>query len=124
MKKINYYDVFDTYNGKPHETWKIIVSLLNNKNSFNFTLDKIKVNEIVCDESKVMAENFNTFLCSIGRNLAPTNNSNTGYKTTINQFLTNRAYASIFLGPVDQADVVQAINSLNFSKLVGMMISR
>ena len=62
-----------------------------------------------------MAENFNTFFCSIIRSLATKSNSSTKiskyYKKSV---FTHRAYASIFLEPVDKAEVVQTINSLNF----------
>ena len=66
-----------------------------------------------------MAKHYNTFFCSIRCNLALRNISNTVNRTTINQFLTNRANASLCLEPVDEAEVVQTIKSLNFSKSVG-----
>ena len=60
-----------------------------------------------------MAEHFNIFLCNIRHTLVPKNNFYR--RNTINQFLTNIAYASIFLEP----EVVQTINSLNYSNSVG-----
>ena len=69
-KKLYFYEVFNKYNGKPFEMWKDVNSLLSDKKSTNSTLDKIKVNEIVFYEPKIIAGHFNTFFYSIGCNLA------------------------------------------------------
>jgi len=118
LAKKNYFSTeFDkTSTGNVRETWKIINSLIHKRPS-NSIPDKIIVDNKTIDNTKEIAEKFNTYFCNVESKLQKKIDKNPN--DDVSTFLNNPVEQTIFLSPVLPVEIVKIINSFANKKLCG-----
>ena len=110
--------MFDKHKSNPRKTWQMIKSLLPNAKDSSPTINKIVVNKTEINDAASIANHFNTYFSSVGKNLAikfSEQNDADHYK-----FLGKRVSNSVYLEPTSPQEVFKEINSLNLNKSPGL----
>ena len=102
-----------------HEgTWQMIKSLLSNAKDSSPIINKIVVNKTEINNAASIANHFNTYFLSVGKNLAMKffeQNDKHHHK-----FLGKRISNPIYLEPTSPQEVYKEFNSLNLKKSPGL----
>jgi hypothetical protein len=107
--EINYYSSkFKSNIGDYRQTWKLINTIIN-PNQNPPKIDKIKENNIIIDDPKIIADNFNTYFTNIGPKLAATIPLTQG---DIYNTLGPSKISSITFFPCDRHEINKIINNI------------
>ena len=110
--------MFDKHKSNSRKTWQMIKSLFPNAKDSSPTINKIVVNKTEINDATSIANQFNTYLSSVGKNLAMKfSEQNDTYH---HKFLGKRISNSIYLEPTSSQEVFKEINSLNLNKSPGL----
>ena len=69
-KKTYFNKMFDKHKSNPRKTWQMIKSLLPNAKDSSPTINKIVVNKTEINDAASIANHFNTYFSSVGKNFA------------------------------------------------------
>ena len=114
--------MFDKHKSNPRKTWQMIKSLLPNAKDSSPIINKIVVNKTEINDAASIANHFNTYFSSVGKNLAMkfSELNDTDYL----KFLGKRVSNSIYLEPTSPQEVFKEINSLNLNKFIQFIESQ
>ena len=110
--------MFDKHKSNPRKTWQMIKSLLPNAKDSSPTINKIVLNKTEINDTASIANQFNTYFSSVGKNLAMKFSEQND--TDHHKFLGKRISNSIYLEPTSPQEVFKEINSLNLNKSPGL----
>ena len=108
----------DKHKSNPRKTWQMIKSLLPNAKDSSPTINKIVVNKTKINDAAYIANQFNTYFSSVGKNLAMkfSEQNDTDHYKFLGKMISN----SIYLEPTSPQEVFKEINSLNLNKSSGL----
>ena len=109
-KKLYYTSKFDECQKDTRKVWNAIRSTLPNSKPIKDTPDSLVTDRGTTSDYQNIADEFNTFFCSIGPNLA-NNFSNTSFKS-FSTYLNKRVSSSIYLNIPNRTEIFNAIYSL------------
>ena len=117
-KKTYFNKMFDEHKSNPQKTWQRIKSLLPNAKDSSPTINKIVVNKTEINDAASIANQFNIYFSSVGKNLAMKFSKLND--TDHHKFLGKRVSNSIYLEPTSPQEVVKEINLLNLNSSPGL----
>ena len=117
-KKIYFNKMLDKHKCNPRKTWQMIKSLLPNAKDLSPTINKIVVNKTEINDAASIANQFNTYFSSVGKNLAIKFSEQKG--ADHHKFFGKRVSNSIHLEPTSPQEVFKEINSLDLNKSPGL----
>ena len=119
-EKRYYLDKFTLIKDNMRDTWKLINNVLNDTigSGYKSSVAKIKHNNIVLDDPKIIAEKFNEFFINIGPNLAK--NIPLLPNKSIKDTLPEPNKNSMFLAPCTPTEIINLGKTLKNSKGVGL----
>ena len=116
IEKRNYYtNQLNLYQHDVKNTWKIIKNAMNTFEN-NSALTKVKCNDIIGEEPVDIADTFNSYFSSIGKELAHKIAPST---KQFQDFLGDPNPKSIFLSPVSKNEILEIVNNLKDKKSAG-----
>ena len=115
-KKFFYVDLFEEcfIHNNPRKIWSTINSLLHTKSDNPSTPFKLLINDIVVNNPVELADCFNHHFSEVRTKLA--NNLPPSSVCTVNDYLTERVFSTIFLEPVASDEITNIINDLKTNK--------
>ena len=116
IEKRNYYtNQLNLYQHDIKNTWKIIKNAMNTFEN-NSTLTKVKWNDIISEEPVDIADTFNSYFSSIGKELAHKIAPST---KQFQDFLGVPNPNSIFFSPVNKNEILDIVSYLKDKKSAG-----
>jgi len=119
-EKKYYFDKFNLVKDNIRDTWKLINNVLNDTvgTGQKPNVTKIKHNDVIIEDQKIIADKFNDYFVNIGQNLAKNipNIANKSIKDTLPE--PNKY--SMFLTPCTADEITNTVKSLKNSKGIGV----
>ena len=115
-KKLHMQNYFMANSRNMRKTWLGIKSIINVKNTCNFTPSHIVKNGVAFTEPKSIANRFNEFFSTIGNKVQDKVYSD---HVSFENFLNNPSHDSIFLTPTSPLEVQNVISSFRKNKSLG-----
>lgn len=117
ITKSDYYEhLFLENKNNMKETWKNIRKIININKKSNVSPQSLLVNKTLVSDKKAMAEEFNKYFTTIGDKIEkdiPLTSNNFAH------YLQNSVNESIFLNPVNEAEILDLISQMKVSKSCG-----
>ena len=107
-KKKYFAEQLNQFRNDIKNTWKVINSVLNRAKNRS-SIAKLRVDDIIIEDNKKIAENFNLYFSQIGSNLAKTITQ--GGKT-FHDFLTAPNDHSIYLVPTNSEELLKIVRKI------------
>ena len=106
--KRNYYSKqFEKAKGNVKNTWKIINSVIHNKQQTK--INSINIDGVNVNNPKFIVDHFNHYFTNFGKNLSSTiDSSNLNFA----KYLSNPNSKSIFLSPVTEEEIIDTVDNL------------
>ena len=114
--KMLHYQAFFTKNAKNSKNiWKGINSIVNFKETTNFQIDSLLVENNFTNDSKEIADNMNEYFSTVANQLQEKIFGGFDFK----KYLTNRCENTFFINPTNKFEIADEIQRLNTNKSIG-----
>ena len=114
-KRKFYCSQFELNKANIKETWKTINHVLNKDSNIN-NITQMKINNAITTDNSSIADSFNDYFSSIGRNLA---NRIPQTRRSFVHYLKNRNSDTLFLIPTDTEEILDIVEKSNNKKSSG-----
>ena len=115
-KKSHYQKYFIENTNNIRQTWKGIKSIINIRNTSKCRISSLKIDEEISSDPKVMANSFNNYFSSIGKDLQ---RQIYYYGNDFTHYLKQPNDHNFFINPTDEVEIINIIDNLCTNKATG-----